>query len=95
MIKVNDDLEIPMSYVGSYGNSLDETVNDGSFDQDYLGGHIVNSNDPGRVTLFGNAWKAFKLSTPYQVTKNTSIKFEFIMSREAQVSTPIYSFSFC
>lgn len=71
-------------YVGSYGNSLNATVNDGSFDQDYLGGLLVNPNYPDRVLLVGNAWKAFQLPTSYPVTKNTMIKFDFTIFREAQ-----------
>jgi len=70
-----------MAYVGSYGNSLDNNVNDGSYDQDYLGGHLVNSD---YIMLIGNAWKAFQLETPYEITKNTRISFDFTILKEAQ-----------
>lgn len=73
-----------MFYVGSYGNSLNDNVNDGSYDQDYLGGHLVDRYDSNHIILYGNAWKAFELVTPYKVTKNTRIAFDFTVFKEAQ-----------
>lgn len=72
-----------LSYIGPYGNSL-TPENDGSYDQDYLGGYIIDQLDNDHVTLIGNAWKAFELDEPYTVTKNTRINFDFTFFKEAQ-----------
>ena len=72
-----------LNLVGSYGNSL-TSKNDGSFDQDYLGGVLVDELDNDHITLVGNAWKAFRLENSYTVTKNTRVMFDFMMYREAQ-----------
>jgi hypothetical protein len=72
-----------INYVGPYGNSL-STENDGSFDQDYQGGYLVDVNDNDYITLVGNAWKAFRLEKPYAVTKNTRVEFDFTVFKEAQ-----------
>ena len=36
------------------------------------------------ITLFGNAWKAYKLSDPYPVTRNTRLEFIFTLMQEAE-----------
>ena len=72
-----------LNFIGSYGNSLTSN-NDGSFDQDYLGGFLVDENDNDHITLLGNAWKAFQLERPYTITKNTKVKFSFTLKKEGQ-----------
>jgi len=37
-----------------------------------------------QITLFGNAWKAYKLDEPYTVSKNTQLKVDFNMITEAE-----------
>lgn len=60
----------------SYGN------ND-VFIQDF-GGKIQVSDDLKSVTLLGNTWKAFELKTPYPVTVNTALKFDFTVFDETE-----------
>ena len=72
-----------INYVGSYGNSP-TSENDGSFDQDYEGGFLVDANDNNHITLYGNAWKAFELDTPFTITKNSKVSFEITVYKEAQ-----------
>ncbi|GFH57847.1 hypothetical protein CTEN210_14323 [Chaetoceros tenuissimus] len=60
----------------SYGNF-------GAFDQDFAG-EVHVSTDHNRATLKGNAWKAFRLSTPFPVTEETRLKFHFELKNEAE-----------
>ena len=72
------DDSISAAFWGSYGNGN----KDGTYDQDFTGGVVVG---PSRtVTMFGNAWKAYKLSKPYPVTELTKLEFDFYMFREAE-----------
>ena len=77
---LEDHSTLFLSYIGSYGNSL-TSENDGSYDQDYLGGHNVDQLDNDYIELIGNAWKAFALDKPYTVTKNTRMNFDFTFFR--------------
>ena len=37
------------------------------------------------ITMIGNAWKAYELETPYQVTENSKLRFaDFWMFSEAE-----------
>ena len=72
-----------LTYIGPYGNSP-TSENDGSYDQDYSGGFIVDQTETDHITLLGNAWKAFELTKPYTVTKNTRVEFDFTFHKEAQ-----------
>ena len=60
----------------SYGNN-------GAFDQD-TGGEVHVTADLNSATLKGNAWKAFKLHTPYLVKENTRLRFNFELKNEAE-----------
>jgi hypothetical protein len=80
---LEDHSTLFLSYIGSYGNSL-TSESDGSYDQDYLGGHNVDQLDNDYIELIGNAWKAFALDKPYTVTKNTRMNFDFTFFKEAQ-----------
>lgn len=66
------------TYDGSYGNG----ARDGTYDQDFTGGVVVGPAHT--ITLFGNAWKAYKLDKPYTVTRDTRLKFHFAMLLEAE-----------
>jgi len=70
------------TYEGSYGNGL----GDGTYDQDFIGGVVVGGGavSNSMITLFGNAWKAYKLSEPYSVTRNTRLEFTFTLIQEAE-----------
>lgn len=62
--------EISASYDNSYGSN----PSDGTFNQDFGGGVVV---DLHTITMYGNAWKAFKLPNPLRITKSTMMKFKF------------------
>ena len=66
--------------MGSYGNS---DLIDGTFDQDYVGGAVVHE-DSNAISLFGNAWKAYKLCDTIEITKSTFLEFEFKVFEEAE-----------
>lgn len=74
-IKINGTFEETSSAI-SYGN------ND-VFIQDF-GGKIQVSEELKSVTLLGNTWKAFELKTPYHVTVNTTLKFDFTVFDETK-----------
>ena len=72
------DHDVRASFVGSYGNG----DYDGTYDQDFDGGVVVG---PSRtITMFGNAWKAYELETPFNVTVNSKLQFDFWMISEAE-----------
>lgn len=64
---------LQVEWDGSYG---DENTFVGK------GGSIVDNT--GKIQLFGNVWKAYKLSTPYIVNGNTRVSFKFEMTQEAE-----------
>ena len=68
------------TFAGSYGNS---DLIDGTFDQDYVGGAVVHQ-DKKAISLFGNAWKAYRLCNTIEITKNTFLEFEFKVFEEAE-----------
>ena len=70
--------ECNTSFAGSYGNGL----NDGTHHQDYYGGVVVGPLDT--ITMFGNAWKAYQLCYPLNVTKSSFLKFSFTLTEEAE-----------
>lgn len=73
------------TFNGSYGNRQDGVDNDGTYDQDYAGGAVVHRDpDDDTITLFGNAWKAYKLAEPYEVTKSSFLEFSFTATEEAE-----------
>jgi len=61
----------------SFGNHNDQAT----FNQDYVGQVTVVGDT---ITLFGNVWKAFKLSSEYPVTELTHIQFSYIHVNEAE-----------
>ena len=63
---------------GSYGNG----GTDGTYDQDFVGGAVVGPSDT--ITLFGNAWKAYQLKTPYPLTPHSKLQFDFWMFTETE-----------
>ena len=46
------------------------------------GGSFVGED--GSIALYGNAWKAYSLETPFGVNGNTHISFEFELIEEAE-----------
>jgi hypothetical protein len=62
---------------GSFGNHDDQAT----FNQDFVGQVSVVGD---AITLFGNAWKAFELSSQYTVTKLTHIQFSYKHVNEAE-----------
>lgn len=64
--------------MGSYGNGL----NDGTYHQDYFGGVVVGPKNT--ITMFGNAWKAYRLCKPLRVTKSTFLTFKFTLTEQAE-----------
>lgn len=70
--------DIDAAYVGSYGNG----DKDGTYDQDFSGGVVVGPSQT--ITMFGNAWKAYKLEEGYQVTENSKVQLDFWMFAEAE-----------
>ncbi len=70
------------TFAGSYGSGK----NDGTHDQDYsreLGGGVVVG--PGStITMFGNAWKAYRLCNPYEIRKSSVLKFDFVITDEVE-----------
>jgi len=90
--EVNND--VTATYVGSYGNG----EFDGTYDQDFTGGVVVGPNTT--ITMFGNAWKAYKLEESYTVTPNSRLEFDFWMFSEAEghaicVDSDINEDTFC
>ena len=65
-------------YAESYGNG----GTDGTYDQDFVGGAVVGPSDT--ITLFGNAWKAYQLKTPYKLSPFSKLQFDFWMFTEAE-----------
>ena len=72
------DQNVKASFVGSYGNG----DYDGTYDQDFIGGVVVGPSKT--ITMFGNAWKAYKLERPYEVTEDSKLQFDFWMFSEAE-----------
>lgn len=68
---------------GEHTSSAVSYANTGAFDQDF-GGEIHVSEDYLNTTIYGNAWKAFKLETPYGVTEKTKLRFQFEVIDEAE-----------
>ena len=68
------------TFAGSYGNNV---LIDGTFDQDYAGGAVVHE-DSSAISLFGNAWKAYRLCDTIEITKSTFLEFEFKVFEEAE-----------
>ena len=81
MIKFNaDEKEVAATFIGSYGNG----DKDGTYDQDFNGGVVVGGPENNRITMFGNAWKAYELDEQYTVTRDTILSFKFNMIVQAQ-----------
>ena len=62
---------------GSFGNHNDQAT----FNQDSVGQVTVVDDT---ITLFGNVWKAFELSSEYTVTELTHIQFSYKHLNEAE-----------
>ncbi len=75
---LTEDQLCPTSFSGSYGNM----GNDGTHDQDFAGGAVVGPSDT--LTLFGNAWKAYKLCEPYEISKTSYLTFKFLVTEGAE-----------
>lgn len=76
-----------LEFTGSYGNSEIGAKNDATHDQDFYGGVVVHSdpdNENDTLTMFGNAWKAYKLSEPFEVTKSSFLEFKYTLTEEAE-----------
>ena len=71
-------MAVEAEYAGSYGNG----GADGTYDQDFVGGAVVGPNTT--ITLFGNAWKAYELKTPYKLSQYSKLQFDFWMFTEAE-----------
>jgi len=67
----------PAYNAGSFGNHDDQAT----FNQDSVGQVTVVDDT---ITLFGNVWKAFELSSEYPVTELTHIKFSYKHVNEAE-----------
>ncbi len=65
------------TFAGSYGN-----VMNGTHAQDYSGGVVVGPEDT--LTMFGNTWKAYELCQPYRIRKSSVLKFDFVITDEAE-----------
>lgn len=82
--KITTSETITAVFEGSYGNALGGR-NDGSHDQDFSGGVVVHSApDTDTISMFGNAWKAYKLSESFKPTKSSYIEFDFTVVMEAE-----------
>jgi len=80
----NSNTICPSTFAGSYGNAFD-LLNDGAHDQDYTGGVVVHRHpDNYKISLFGNAWKAYRLCQPYEVSQNSFLEFSFTITEEAE-----------
>ena len=81
MIQFNaDEKKVNATFIGSYGNG----DKDGTYDQDFAGGVVVGGPENNRITMFGNAWKAYELAEQYNVTRDTILSFKFNMIVQAQ-----------
>jgi len=69
-----------MDFEGEYG--VDLLLSSTNTLSTTRGGSIVA--DDGTLSLYGNVWKSYKLSEPYNVTGNTHIAFKFELTAEAE-----------
>lgn len=67
----------------TYDVSWAGTYADQNTDIGTQGGSIV-SESKTMIHLYGNVWKAFRLTKPYPVTGNTHVSFKFKLTKEAE-----------
>lgn len=82
-VTYNSVNEMKAAFAGSYGNHATMSGESDGFNQDFVGGGNVFVADD-KITMLGNSWKAFELSDPYPVTKDTRLRFNYEVTEEAE-----------
>ena len=62
------------------------------FDQSYRGGTQGNPVER-TITLIGNAWRSYELSSPYEITTNTRLRFQATIVEEGKAHALCVGFS--